>query len=57
MLKEQARRLRDLAEAPGQLPDVRERMRKLARECDELATVLERSLERSDEGGGFGKTQ
>jgi hypothetical protein len=44
MLKEQARLLRDLAEAPDGHPEVRERMRKLAHECEELAQVLERSL-------------
>jgi hypothetical protein len=44
MLKEQAQLLRDLAEAPDQHPEVRERMRKLAQECEELAQVLERSL-------------
>ena len=47
MLMEQAKRLRDLAEAPGQLSDVRERMHKLARDCEELVNALERSLERS----------
>ena len=52
MLKDQAKLLRDLAEAPGQLPEIRERMQKLARGCDELATVLERSIERSQEEGG-----
>ena len=57
MLKDQAKLLRDLAEVPGQLPDVRERMRKLARACDELANVLERSLKRPDEEGDLGKTR
>jgi hypothetical protein len=44
MLKEQAQLLRDLAEAPDQHPEVRERIHKLAQECEELAQVLERSL-------------
>jgi hypothetical protein len=44
MLREQAQLLRDLAEAPGQHPEVRERIHKLAHECEELANVLERSL-------------
>jgi hypothetical protein len=47
MLREQAKRLRDLAEAPGQLSDVRERMHKPARDCEELVNALQRSLERS----------
>src|SRR5258708_40243499 len=44
MLKEQAQLLRDLAEAPDQHPEVRERIHKLAQECEELAQVLERSV-------------
>ena len=48
MLKDQAKLLLELAEAPGQAPEVRERMRTLARECEALANVLERSIDRAD---------
>ena len=48
MLKDQAKLLRELAEAPGQAPEVRERMRTLARECEALANVLEHSIDRAD---------
>ena len=47
MLKEQAKLLRDIADAPGVNLEVRESMHKLARDCEELANVLERSLQRS----------
>ena len=45
MLRDQAKLLRDLAGAPGQFPEVRERIHKLARDCEELVHVLERSLQ------------
>jgi hypothetical protein len=46
MLKDQAKLLRELAQAPGQPAEVCERMRTLARECEKLGNVLERSIGR-----------
>jgi hypothetical protein len=43
MLREQARLLRDLAAAGDESPEIRERLRALAEECEELAKQLERS--------------
>ena len=46
MLREQARLLRELAAAGDESPEIRERLRKLAEQCDELATEIERSPDR-----------
>jgi hypothetical protein len=48
MLRDQAKLLRDLAQSAQQDPELHERLHKLARDCEELAHVLERSLEPSD---------
>ncbi len=42
MLKEQAQLLRDIAHATEH-PEVRKRLHRLARECEELLTVLARA--------------
>ena len=43
MLREQARLLRDLAQRDDLAPEIRERLRKIAEQCDELANDMERS--------------
>jgi hypothetical protein len=48
MLRDQAKLLRDIAKSAQQDPELHERLHKLARDCEELAHVLERSLEPSD---------
>jgi len=48
MLRDQARLLRDIARSAQQDPELLERLHRLARDCEELARVLERSLEAGD---------
>ena len=48
MLRDQAKLLRDLAQSAQQDPELHEQLHKLARDCEELAHVLVRSLEPSD---------
>jgi hypothetical protein len=43
MLREQARLLRDLADRSNEPPGIRQRLRALAEQCEELAKELERS--------------
>ena len=46
MLREQARLLRDLALSGDVVPEIRERLRKLAVQCEKLADDMERSPDR-----------
>jgi hypothetical protein len=43
MLREQAQLLRDMARAPDQHPEILERLRHLARQCEDMADALERA--------------
>jgi len=45
MLREQAALLRDLARAPDQHPEILADLHRLARDCEQLAEMLERSPE------------
>lgn len=46
MLREQARLLRDIANAGDESPLIRERLQRLADQCEELAREMERSPDR-----------
>ena len=46
LLREQARQLRDLANAGDEPPEIRERLRKIAEDCEALAAQLEPSPDR-----------
>jgi len=48
MLRDQARLLRDIAKSAQQDPELHDLLHKLARDCEELAQALARSLEPSD---------
>lgn len=45
-LREQARQLRELAARSSAYPEIAERMRALARQCEELADSLSESVKR-----------
>ena len=47
MLRDQAKLLRDIAKSAQQDPELHDLLHKLARECEELAHALVRSLEPS----------
>jgi len=46
MLREQARLLRDLARAPGQHPEILNRLHQVAQQCEAIADALEKSRQR-----------